>query len=120
MEAMQMTREGIRVRLSRQLSPRNPTRVMVASATTLASVPASVESSPPLYVPRESLDDITRERSDRFTPSRTSAETNMTNPEITYCGTVYLTITLKLNRMPTQTITSDANNICLSSNMLLT
>jgi hypothetical protein len=31
-------------------------------------VPASVESNPPLYVPRESLDDMTRERSDKFTP----------------------------------------------------
>jgi hypothetical protein len=27
-----------------------------------------VESSPPLYVPRESLDDMTRDRSDKFTP----------------------------------------------------
>jgi hypothetical protein len=35
---------------------------------TRARVPASVESNPPLYVPRESLDDMTRERSDKFTP----------------------------------------------------
>lgn len=35
---------------------------------TRARVPASVESSPPLYVPRESLDDMTRDRSDKFTP----------------------------------------------------
>ena len=64
----QMTREGIRVTLRSLLSPKYPARVIVASAITRAIVPASVDSSPPLYVPRASLDDMTRERSDKLTP----------------------------------------------------
>lgn len=63
-----MTSEGIRVRLRRLLSPKYPARVIVPSAITLAIVPASVDSSPPLYVPRASLDDMTRESSDKLTP----------------------------------------------------
>jgi hypothetical protein len=56
------------VTLRRLLSPKNPAKVMVASAITLAIVPASVDRRPPLYVPRESLDDMTRESNDRLTP----------------------------------------------------
>ena len=63
-----MTREGMRVRFRSLLSPRYPINVMVVSATTLASVPASVERRPLLNVPRDRLDDMVRERSDRFTP----------------------------------------------------
>lgn len=68
MEQMQMTREGIKVVFKTLLTPKYPARVIVPSATTRARVPASVESSPPLKVPRESLDDMTRDRSDKFTP----------------------------------------------------
>lgn len=116
---------------------------MVASEITRAVVPASVDKSPPLNVPRESLDDITRDRSDKFTPepnflectiayymilidrltikkdeiipSNTSADTNNKSPEQTYCGTEYGIITLKLISIPTQTIISDANRICLQT-----
>ena len=63
-----MRNDGRRVKFRRLLSPKSPISVIVASATTLASVPASVDRRPPLYVPRDSLDDITRDRSDRFTP----------------------------------------------------
>ena len=49
----------------------------------------------------------------RNLPSRTSAETNMIRPEQTYCGTEYGMKKLKLSRMPTHTINSDANKICL-------
>lgn len=48
MEAMQNTSEGSRVMFKSLLSPRNPARVIVASATTRARVPASVERRPPL------------------------------------------------------------------------
>ena len=44
---------------------------MVASATTLAIVPASVDNNPPLNVPRASRDDITRDSNDKFTPEWT-------------------------------------------------
>ena len=64
----QMMSEGRRVILRRLLSPKYPARVIVASAITRAIVPASVDSNPPLYVPRASLDDMTRDRSDKFTP----------------------------------------------------
>ena len=115
--------------------------VIVASAITRANVPASVDRSPPLYVPRESLDDITLESSDRLTPvmipqhiinnilgyisvmlfvmfneilpSSTSAATNMMSPEQTYCGTEYGTINWKLKSIPRKTTISDASNICL-------
>ena len=105
-----MTSDGRRVAFKRWFLPKNPPKVMVASATTLAKVPASVDSNPPLYVPFDSLEDITRDNNDRFTPiektkavenscflkrqfclyipSSTSAATNITRPEITYCGTV--------------------------------
>ena len=72
MEAMQITREGSRVMFKSLLSPMNPARVIVASATTRASVPASVDRRPPLYVPRESLDDITLDRRDKLTPETTN------------------------------------------------
>lgn len=68
MEAMQMKREGRRVIFRSLLTPMQPATVIVASAITRAIVPASVDRSPPLYVPRESLDDITRESSDKLTP----------------------------------------------------
>ena len=74
MEVMQITREGSKVMFKSLLSPKYPARVMVASATTRASVPASVESNPPLYVPRESLDDMTLERSDKLTPAQMAVE----------------------------------------------
>lgn len=48
-----------------------------------------------------------------FSPSSTSAETNMINPEQTYCGTVYASTNLKLRSTPMKTIISDANKICL-------
>jgi hypothetical protein len=67
-ENTEMTSEGSKVTLRRLLSPKNPAKVMVASAITLAIVPASVDRRPPLYVPRESLDDMTRESSDKLTP----------------------------------------------------
>lgn len=68
MEVMQMRSEGRRVTFKSLLSPRYPAKVIVPSAITRAIVPASVDSSPPLYVPRDSRDDMTRDRSDRFTP----------------------------------------------------
>jgi hypothetical protein len=67
-ENTEMMSEGSKVTLRRLLSPKNPAKVMVASAITLAIVPASVDRRPPLYVPRESLDDMTRESSDKLTP----------------------------------------------------
>lgn len=67
-EDTQMNSAGTSVAFNSLLSPKYPDSVMVPSATTLASVPASVESNPPLKVPRESLDDMTRESSDKFTP----------------------------------------------------
>lgn len=68
-DAAQITREGSRVTLRRLPMPRYPAAVMVQSATTLARVPASVERSPPLYVPLERRDDITLDRSERLTPA---------------------------------------------------
>lgn len=68
---MQMTSDGRRVAFRRWPLPKYPPNVMVASATTRANVPASVESNPPLYVPFDSLDDITRDNNDRFTPKET-------------------------------------------------
>lgn len=63
-----MTSDGRRVAFKRCPLPKYPPNVMVASATTRANVPASVESNPPLYVPFDSLDDITRDNNARFTP----------------------------------------------------
>ena len=68
MEDRQMKSEGTKVAFKSLLSPRYPDKVIVPSAITRAKVPASVESNPPLYVPRESLDEMSRDRSDRFTP----------------------------------------------------
>lgn len=68
MEDIQMKKAGTRVVFKSLLSPQYPDNVIVPSAITLASVPASVESNPPLKVPRESLDDMTLESSDKFTP----------------------------------------------------
>lgn len=68
MEDRQMKSEGTKVTFKSLFSPRYPDKVIVPSAITRAKVPASVESNPPLYVPRESLDDMTRDRSDKFTP----------------------------------------------------
>jgi len=47
-EAKQITRDGRRVAFRRRLCPRYPAAVIVMSAATRASVPASVERSPPL------------------------------------------------------------------------
>lgn len=48
MEATQINKEGSSVRFKSLLSPMYPANVIVPSATTLANVPASVDSSPPL------------------------------------------------------------------------
>lgn len=69
-----MKSEGSKVTFKSLLSPRYPDNVIVPSAITRARVPASVESSPPLYVPRESLEDMTRDRSDKFTPGFSRAK----------------------------------------------
>lgn len=58
MDAAQIRRDGKRVIFNRCLIPRYPANVIIPLATTLASVPASVDSSPPLYVPRDSLEDM--------------------------------------------------------------
>lgn len=65
-----MKSEGRRVTFKSLLIPRYPASVIVPSAITRARVPASVESSPPLYVPLESREDITRDRSERLTPGK--------------------------------------------------
>lgn len=65
---MQIESDGSKVAFKSLLSPPYPPNVIVASAITLAIVPASVDSSPPLNVPRDSRDDITRDSSDKFTP----------------------------------------------------
>ena len=49
-------------------------------------------------------------------PSSTSAKMNIMSPEQTYCGTEYGIIMWKLRSIPTHTIISDANKICLQSN----
>ena len=67
-DEMQMRRAGTKVVFRNLLSPKYPDIVIVPSATTRAKVPASVESNPPLKVPRDSLDDIIRDRSDKLTP----------------------------------------------------
>lgn len=68
MDEMQIKRAGSNVVFNSLFSPKYPDIVIVASATTRARVPASVESNPPLKVPRESRDDIILDRSERFTP----------------------------------------------------
>ncbi|KAF3595673.1 hypothetical protein Bca4012_076075 [Brassica carinata] len=65
---MQIPSDRSRVAFNRWFLPKYPPNVMVASATTLANVPASVDSNTPLYVPFDSLDDITHDNDDRFTP----------------------------------------------------
>lgn len=75
-DIMQITSDGSKVTFKSWLSPKYPANVMVASAITLANVPASVDSRPPLNVPRESLDDITRDRSDKFTPGAFTNDNN--------------------------------------------
>lgn len=65
----QITSDGSSVTLRSLPMPRYPAAVIVPSANTRANVPASVERSPPLYVPRERRDDITLDRRDRFTPA---------------------------------------------------
>ena len=67
-EDMQMKSEGSRVIFKSLLSLKYPAKVIVPSAITRAIVPASVDSSPPLQVPRESRDDMTRERSAKLIP----------------------------------------------------
>lgn len=47
-EDTQITRDGSRVTFKSLLSPKYPARVIVASAITLAIVPASVDRRPPL------------------------------------------------------------------------
>ena len=69
MDEMQMKSAGSKVVFRSLLSPKYPNIVIVPSATTRARVPASVDNNPPLKVPRESLDDITLDRSERFTPA---------------------------------------------------
>lgn len=71
-EEIQTKRAGSRVIFRSLFIPQYPANVIVPSAITRARVPASVESSPPLYVPRESRDDMTRDRSDGFTPALVS------------------------------------------------
>lgn len=75
MENTQMTSEGSRVAFKSLLMPQYPARVIVPSAKTRASVPASVESNPPLNVPRARRDDMTRDKSDRLTPAPPFQET---------------------------------------------
>lgn len=70
MEHIQINSEGSRVAFKSLLTPPYPASVIAPSATTRARVPASVDSNPPLYVPLESRDDITRDRSDRLTPAK--------------------------------------------------
>lgn len=70
------------------LVPKYPARVMVTSAITRAIVPASVDKRPPLYVPRESLDDMTRERSDRLTPVNVSQINRERDSECKECKTL--------------------------------
>jgi hypothetical protein len=109
-----MSRDGSSVALRSAARPSSPpASVMVPSAATRASVPASVDSRPPLYVPRDSRDDITCDSSDRFTPSSTSADTNVSSAEHMYCATVYVPATRKLSRTPASSTTSDASRICL-------
>lgn len=74
MEPTQIKSEGSNVTFNSLLSPKYPANVIVESATTLARVPASVDNSPPLYVPRDSLDDITLESKAKFTPNVTQTE----------------------------------------------
>ena len=108
---MQIPSDRSRVAFNRWFLPKYPPNVMVASATTLANVPASVDSNPLLYVPFDSLHDITRDNNKRFTlidktkairnscffkkthidrglftciPSSISAATKITRPEIKY------------------------------------
>lgn len=69
MEKMQINSEGSSVTFKSLLIPQYPAKVIVLSANTRAKVPASVESSPPLYVPLESLEDMTRDRRLRLTPA---------------------------------------------------
>ena len=68
MDEMQMRSAGSKVVFRSLLSLKYPEIVIVPSAITRARVPASVDSNPPLKVPRESLDDIIFVRSERFTP----------------------------------------------------
>lgn len=63
-----MKSEGTKVTFRSLFSPKYPDKVIVPSAITRARVPASVGSSPPLQVPRESLDDMTLDRRGKFTP----------------------------------------------------
>lgn len=65
-----MIKEGSRVTFKSIFCPKKPATVIVASAITRAIVPASVDSNPPLYVPRDSLDDITLDSNDKFTPAK--------------------------------------------------
>ena len=48
METRQMTKDGSRVAFRSWLRPKYPAAVIVTSAVTRASVPASVERRPPL------------------------------------------------------------------------
>lgn len=48
MDDTQIRSEGSKVTFKSLLSPKYPAKVIVPSAITRASVPASVESSPPL------------------------------------------------------------------------
>lgn len=84
MEERQISNEGSKVTFKSHLSGKNPETVMVPSAMTRASVPASVDNKPPLNVPLDSLEDITLDRSDKFTPSSTSADTKVIKADATY------------------------------------
>lgn len=75
-DIMQITSEGSNVTFKSLLSPKYPASVIVPSAITRAIVPASVDNNPPLNVPRDSLDDITRDRSAKFTPNAIQTPNN--------------------------------------------
>lgn len=79
MDPMHMTSDGRSVTFKSLLCPRYPAIVIVASAITRARVPASVDRSPPLYVPRERRDDMTLERRDKLTPTKVE-DNHMTFP----------------------------------------
>lgn len=88
MEQIQMKSEGRRVTFKSLLIPQYPATVIVPSATTRARVPASVDSNPPLYVPFDSRDDITRDSSDRLTPtpdSEKKKKKRIENKYISWC-----------------------------------
>lgn len=63
-----MKKVGIIVKLTRSATPALPAMVIIPSAKARASVPASVERSPQLNTPLDSLGDMAFDNSDMFTP----------------------------------------------------